>query len=86
MCGINNVLDFKGGTNHKRKEDILLFISLLLLPVVSCKCKGYDWEQSLLCSPFICYLSFDKNFSSFNNQNVWSKLTNKDIYTINKNH
>ena len=30
MCGKNNVLAFKGGTNHKRKEDILLLISLLL--------------------------------------------------------
>ena len=30
MCGINNVLAFKGGTNHKRKEAILLLISLLL--------------------------------------------------------
>ena len=36
MCGINNVLAFKGGTHHKRKEDILLLISLLL-PVVSVK-------------------------------------------------
>ena len=30
MFGINNVLAFKGGTYHKRKEDILLLISLLL--------------------------------------------------------
>ena len=30
MCGINNVLAFKEGTNHKRKKDILLLISLLL--------------------------------------------------------
>ena len=34
MCGINNVLAFKGGTNHKRKEDILLLI-ILLLSVIS---------------------------------------------------
>ena len=34
MCGINNVLAFKGGTNHKRKDDILLLIILLLSIVV----------------------------------------------------
>ena len=56
MCGINNISAFKGSTNHKRKEDILLFISLFK-SVVSCQCKGYDWEQPLLCScsPSICY-------------------------------
>ena len=30
MCGINNVLAFKGDKHHKRKEDTLLLISLLL--------------------------------------------------------
>ena len=33
MCGIDNVLAFKGGKNHKRK-DILFFI-LLVLSVAS---------------------------------------------------
>ena len=30
MFGINNVIVFKGGANHKRKENILLLIVLML--------------------------------------------------------
>ena len=44
MCGINNVLvlAFKGGTNHKRKEDILILISLLLSGVSVMDMKEYS--------------------------------------------
>ena len=50
MCGINNVLAFKGGTNHKRKVggctifDITVVVSCKCskVVVISCKCKGYD--------------------------------------------
>ena len=40
MCGICNVLAFKGGTNHKKKEDILLSFNIIV--VVSCKYRGYN--------------------------------------------
>ena len=67
MCGLNNVLAFKGETNHKRKEDILLLISLLL-SVVSV--RDMIENSPFFVAPTQYVLSFDQNLSSFNNQNL----------------
>ena len=53
MFGIENILAFKGGTYHKPMEG---HTSFDITVVVRCKCKGYNWEQTLLCSnSSMCY-------------------------------
>ena len=46
MCGIINVLAFKGGTDHKRKEDILLLMISLLLSVVNVSVSVRDMIEN----------------------------------------
>ena len=67
MCGIKKVLAFKGGTNHKRKEDIFLLISLLL-SVVSIRIMLEN--SPFFVAPVLYVLSIAQNLASFNDQNV----------------
>ena len=49
MCGINNILAFKGGKNHKKKD---MLPSFGITVVISC--KGCIQDRTLYCCTSVC--------------------------------
>ena len=54
MCDIKNDFGFQRRYTSQKEGGHSSFDITI---IVSCKCKGYDWEQPLLCSPSMYYHS-----------------------------